>query len=81
MIVYSEHVIRLKEGSCGCWMVLGHDAMDTAHLLFHGVTLFLNCPAVSSVSLAGAGQRDLGTLWWKCLEEDVEFLGIFLPIR
>lgn len=61
-------------------MVLG-DARDTAHLPFRGVTLFLACPAVSYVSLAGAGQRDLGTLWWKCLEEDVEFLGMFSPIR
>lgn len=51
--------------------------MDTAH----GVTLLLDCPAVSCASLAGAGQRDLGTLWWKCLEEDVEFLGTFSPTR
>lgn len=62
-------------------MVLGHDAMDTAHLLFHGVTLFLDCPAVSYVSLVGAGPRYLGILWWKYLEEDVEFLGIFSLIR
>lgn len=62
-------------------MVLEHDAEDTARFLFRAVTLFLDCPAVSSVSLVGAGRRDSGTWWWKCLEEDVESLGIFSPIR
>lgn len=61
-------------------MVLEHGTVGTAHLS-HAVTLFLDCPAASCASPVGAGQRDLGTLWWKCLEEDVESLSIFSPIR
>lgn len=55
--------------------------MGTAHLLFHAVTLFSDCPTASSASPGGAGQRDWATLWWKCLEEDVESLSISSPIR
>lgn len=62
-------------------MLLGHGTMGTAHLLFHAVTLFSDCPTASSASPGGAGQRDWATLWWKCLEEDVESLSISSPIR
>lgn len=55
--------------------------MDAAPLLSAGVTLFLDCPAASCASPVGAGQRGLGISWWKCLEEVVEFLVMFLPIR
>lgn len=62
-------------------MFLGHAAVDTAPLLSPGVTLFLDCPAASCASLVGAGRRGLGISWWKCLEEVVEFLGMFSPTR